>query len=342
MGEEQDGDSTLRALERSVIERLLGDALAQTNDPSGLWQIRPVVVDTNVFLQDIVYRLSKGRGALLEAARFGSIRLFASSHVLEEVEKNLEGYCQRGAQYLRALSLWRDAYLPWIRWVIVPDDIADERIRAVLAVHPADAPTAALACLIAPCWAFSEDKHLRKRGLGRQDWRSLSLQGRDIARTESAMIGAYWLGASLVIAVVSSIRGIARSRLGPLAPVVLTATGLYLTRRGLISRESTSRLLDRMRLSVRALAAGVSTVTTIYQESRDGLALAIIEPSGPPDLRRSVAYILARAPTPLSGKAISDEMRHLGIRVPPKEVNRVLRSCPAFVEVRRYAWQVGM
>lgn len=97
------------------------------------------VIDTNVLLQDISRTLKKKQTtALVLAARIGTLRIYASTQVRDEVPEKLHAR----AQSLKidpgeACRLWRTTYIPLIHF-LDPGDLArdGEKIAALLQRDP--------------------------------------------------------------------------------------------------------------------------------------------------------------------------------------------------------------
>jgi hypothetical protein len=135
-----------------------------------------VVADADELIREVVYRVRRGNDPLLlSLAGLGWARLFATDRVGEEVERNLPKHA--GRDQSAALEAWRAEYLPLIRWVSMPDrsevgfavgeDPLQARMSLVMERHDADAPTAELALMCAPCFVITRNgKHLHVAGFG--------------------------------------------------------------------------------------------------------------------------------------------------------------------------------
>ncbi len=307
---------------------------------SAPWRIRPVVVDTNILLNDLARRVRRNtETALVEAAAIGGLRLFVARHIPSEVEKHLTSYCQRrGLDHGHGVGVWDDTYRPLLRVVEAPHDLADERVARVHTAEPDDAPTAALASLLAPCLALSEDPHLTRQGVGRaQGWLELALVGRTVARGDGIIITGVSLGSLGAALATDGVRALIRADWGPAAAVALGVVAVALLERGMLSQDRIVRAINVLRPALDALAIEVQE----YGEGGATLDAAAFPPPDTPDPRRTVAHLLARASAPLSGTRIAVALRAAGHAATPQGVNQIPRGCPAFVEVRRAAWQVG-
>jgi predicted nucleic acid-binding protein len=128
--------------------------------------VPPVVVDANVLRNDVRYACEQGRRTVLvTAANSGAIRLFAASHVIEEIWEHAERWAQESgavsaAQFRERFSA---EYLPLIRMIADGDLQADllareERVRVewLAQVDPDDVPSVILA-LVLEAFFLSED-----------------------------------------------------------------------------------------------------------------------------------------------------------------------------------------
>jgi predicted nucleic acid-binding protein len=125
----------------------------------------PLVVDADVLIRNVEYAVKKGYApALLGRASgnyslFTGVVLFATPQVVEETERHLPDVVARTGNREGVARVWGEMFLPRIR--IVPVDlgeIADQRIDGVKALHPNDAPTAALALLLAPAALLTDNR----------------------------------------------------------------------------------------------------------------------------------------------------------------------------------------
>jgi hypothetical protein len=130
-------------------------------------------------------------------------RIFATDRVRKEVERNLPRVAMSHAD--AAMRVWWADYRPLIRWVSLPDRLqsgfrADERglrerMLLVMEKHSADAPTAELALLCAPCFVLTDNrKHLHVAGFGDRGTRTALIAAGDATELELNGIRALSLG----------------------------------------------------------------------------------------------------------------------------------------------------
>jgi predicted nucleic acid-binding protein len=128
--------------------------------------VPPVVVDANVLRNDVRYGCEAGRRTVLvTAANSGAIRLFAASHVIEEVGRHAERWAResKGVSAAQFRERFAAEYLPLIR-VIADEDLPlcllapEERARVehLAVVDPDDVPSVTLA-LVLEAFFLSED-----------------------------------------------------------------------------------------------------------------------------------------------------------------------------------------
>jgi hypothetical protein len=158
------------AQQPSMIETLSADhaPLQQV----GILRIRPVVVDTSFLVADVLGSIRGGRrSTFLDAVEFGVLRPFAARHVWAEMGRKVADVPGRhGLDPELAANVWWELYVPRIRFV----DVAELPIRssasAILGRDPSDAPTVALAGLLAPVVVLAGDRDLTDIGVAAQNY----------------------------------------------------------------------------------------------------------------------------------------------------------------------------
>lgn len=128
--------------------------------------VPPVVIDANVLRNDLRYACEKDRRTVLvTAANSGAIRLFAASHVLDELVEYAELWALESAGVApdQLKARWRSEYLPLIRVIedrdlpqhlLDPGEVA--RVQTLEEVDPDDIPSVTLALAI-EAFYLSED-----------------------------------------------------------------------------------------------------------------------------------------------------------------------------------------
>ncbi len=190
------------------------DLMVKETHPKSIVQlmprIRPGPVDTNVLLKNIardVRQWPNPTGMRLLGGS-GALRLYAGAHVADEVEERLDSWMQdRGRDPVLGRLIWRKHYLP-ILLVVNTGTLGtdDPRVQAVLSRHPADAPTAALACVLG-VRALSEDRDLVDYGLAcGRPWREVIFAAGHVSFGETADFGVA-LGVSIGTQTVGDVWG---------------------------------------------------------------------------------------------------------------------------------------
>jgi predicted nucleic acid-binding protein len=129
-------------------------------------RVPPVVVDANVLRNDLRYACENDRRTVLvTAANSGAIRLFAASHVLEELAEYADLWALESEEIApdELKARWRTEYLPLIRVIEdhdLPRDLLDpaesKRVQALEEIDPDDVPSVILALAI-EAFYLSED-----------------------------------------------------------------------------------------------------------------------------------------------------------------------------------------
>lgn len=321
----------------------------------------PVVVDANVFRNDILRACRTGqRTVLVTAANAGLLRLFCAEHVYHEVSGHSGDWTRSGPvrreQFLRR---WLLEYLPLLRVVRIDEaqlawlDPAERARICHLArpdQDPDDVPSATLALLLEAFFLSGDRRPLRAvygdAGLaGHEEWVSILKAGGDAGE----------LGRSFTLAVnVASLagQGVAggvRRVAGAASPWVLLLAGLSLAGWYFKASSETKQRLGSAAGSVltRVLGAAIA-----YEEVHRRFASAApITPgwesmaaSIPPGavLGRACLHTLARSTgNDRSAAELAKELPFLGVAQGDAKVRQILRGGGPFAEVWRGRWQAG-
>jgi len=130
--------------------------------------VMPVVVDTNVLIEDLLRRSDGKHSSLLVAAAVGSARIYATQSILAELDRNLPGIArERGRDLTRLREVLAQDYLPHLRVVYVGDlHSEDDRVKALALEDADDVGPAKLALLLSPSFLLTTDKDHLRHGLG--------------------------------------------------------------------------------------------------------------------------------------------------------------------------------
>lgn len=169
------------------------------------------VVDTNIWLADITRTLKKGKpSGLLQAARIGTLHVYASTAVRAEVREKIDEKAKElKIDPEQAHRLWEMSYLPWIRF-LDPASLSSSGIQ-VLVGDPDDVATGQLIELLRPSIVLSLDKkHLGDFNIVSDpvNWTMFAAAYRDQAERDALAVSLY-LGGGMVIGLsLEAVRGI--------------------------------------------------------------------------------------------------------------------------------------
>jgi len=307
--------------------------------------IVPMVADTNFLLSDALYSVAHDRvTAYQRGLRSGSMRCFAARHVLPELQKHLLRRArERGLNVDQVIARWQVRYAPFLRFVDVADCVPDDdRVRRVATRHINDAPTAALAVLLAPVHVLTEDPDLIDNGFGDRAWLVLTQAAGDLgAVDEAAMItiAGLTIAVNTTTAFIEQVRG---SRL--LQNVLLVAAGAI----GALATTHRRRLPSLWQRFGWPLVESAGTIYFKQLERRRSatalLSATAVQPSTV-ELSQDVSRLLAVASAPLTATAIARAVweRQDGspYRNTFREVRELLTTNAAFVSVGRHGWTLG-
>jgi hypothetical protein len=323
-----------------------------------LLPVRWLVLDTGVILNDLAGALRRHPKptALSLIASTGAARLYAASAVAKEVADHLEEYLvRRDLDPVLGTSLWRERYLPWIRFVddsldLAPDNTA---VGAVLLRDPTDGSTAALACTLG-CVALSEDRDLSDLGLGSGgSWLRFAFAAGDAALGESANVvaaGGLVISGEMVVAGARSLGSLVKSPGGRQALAVVGAIVVVALIVLYLHEPSRRFTKEHLQPVGEALAAGGSwslngyvRATRNMETGKIALQAVVLSDLAPPNEDVRIARLLARAVRPMSTRNVAASLYEYE-RVPRKvlvKVDAILRSKAAFVEADEGRWQLG-
>lgn len=319
--------------------------------------IHPSVLDTNILMRDIKYRLTHGRTtALVAAASLGSLRLFASVAVRDEVPEHLGDIVTKyGISLEQALNVWEQEYVPQMLFVDPAEVPAkSQEVQALKNRDADDVPTALLIELLKPESAFSDDKDLAAFGAIGKDTAVFACAYYALAKKDSlaaeipvGMMVVLNITGPLVEGAWSALHwGFARLDRRLVWGVVIVVGLLLLV--GFTQPRFRNWLAERAEDARDVVKQGIEAMQQIHQDAAVASeTLARLPPVPVPQrpARGYVAYVLARAPGPLSVAAITRRMQALGYvsrsAHPERHVGQVLRTHPRLFErVERGQWRL--
>ena len=147
--------------------QLLGTALVQGFRYNGqmLYPV-PVVADADVLIRDLQYAITADhlprrlRSASGEYAVFTGVSLFSTRQVFREAIRHLPDVAERTkVSEPEVRAIWNREVVPKVRVVQIDEHaVTDARVAAVRELHRSDAPTAALAVLLAPAVLLTDNR----------------------------------------------------------------------------------------------------------------------------------------------------------------------------------------
>ncbi len=327
------------------------------------------VIDTMILIRDIRHSVQKARPLtiLMEAVRFGGLKLFASTTVRDEVWEKLtieEITTQLKINPDYAQQRWEQSYLPWITF-LDPTDLPplSTKVKELQKKDPDDVPTGQIIELIRPDVVFCDDKkHLGDFDIVANDWFAAAVAYYATSRREGVITslnfgGAIALQGTFVVAEVSfsSLSKIDKEAWqGMLAVLVVILALLAIA----YSIPSSRRWLQQQAQSFvsfsKSCAEGarehvggvVEEVGRIEQESIKAkqdlskMKQRVITP--PKKVLEYAAMVLARTPGPLRASEIVRRMRAYGYKTaaehPEHYLNRVLHAHPRLFEKQDGEW----
>lgn len=307
------------------------------------------VVDTNIWLQDITRTLKKGApSGLLQAARIGTLRLYASTVVRAEVPEKIDEHAKDlKIDPGQAHHLWETSYLPLIHF-LDPSHLSPPHVQVVVN-DPDDAPTGQLIELLRPSIVLSLDKkHLEDFGIvsDPKTWTMFPAAWRDHAERDALVVGLYLGGGMTVFLSWEVIRGIVAAiarldkRLLLALAVVLGAAIIFPPTRRMLQRLlqflATFAQSELVRDGFQYLATQIVTKTTQAAEAKQFLLeqeRPILRPTRVLDY---LVFVLSRAEGTLSVKELTRRIIDLGYEPrgehPERYVRRLLGASPGWFE----------
>lgn len=334
--------------ERSTIEVLVPTEVVGRQP--GFLRIRPVIVDSSFLVADVLGAMREGRRTtFLEAVDFGALRPFAAHHVWAEMGRKVSDVPgEHGLDAQLAERIWWDEYVPRIRFVDVaglPVPRADDILRR----DRSDAPTVALAGLLAPVVVLAGDRDLTDLGVAAQNYRSVM---RDAGVLTVVSQGS-WASVAVLSGVIGLVawaygvlnRGL-RHPLGQAAAVVSAVTLLLTADRWtpLVEKRIPGWWKQTHTVVTQHILPVVGEVVNAYAVANQGFEAAAFG-IGDTSLIRSVAQALASSANPMTRTQLARQFlpnesetarRRLVKRLAP-----ILEGYNAFSSPSRHRWALG-
>jgi hypothetical protein len=321
--------------------RAICEAYADLLPRGFILRVRPVVIDADVLLKEIVAEVKRpGEVVLYAACQLGFLRIYVAESVLGEVENNLARVCAETARdYTAARAVWA-SWRPHLRVISLHDDVPAE-VLPVFQRHPADVPTARLSLTLGRGLTWSNDRHLRSTGFAQRYPLHAALAVRAVSRGEMSAHTAMRISTESVAAV---LRLVCRAWLaaGPMQRVaVLGGIAAIVLAAVAVRSRITPTLSDSVPRILAALGEGFERITEWRNlELRKVPALPAIDANL--RLEHAIARLLAYAAAPLTAPEIARRIALHGIKVSDQQVRDALGASPMFVRSGRWFWQLGL
>jgi hypothetical protein len=332
------------------------------------------VIDTNILLKNLKYSLRvQPLTALIEAARIGALKLFASTAVPDEVWEKLGN-----EKITRKLKIdpvevrqrWEQDYLPWITF-LDPTGLPplSARVKDMLKQDPDDVPTGQLIELLQPDVAFCYNtRHLGAFDVLADGWIHVAVAYRDVSRREGTVTGVAvtstlavkgtLASAQLSLAALEQARAglerVDKKILWCLILMVGVALGLalaypssrrWLSEQGKALTSAVKRGASSLREHVGDVAEAIAMV-----EQAAGNARLVLDSQGqrfltpPRGLREYAARALARSRGPLSLPELMEHIEDAGYQIhakqPERSLSHMLHAHPQLFHIEDRRWSL--
>lgn len=300
-----------------------------------------LVVDTMVLYDDIVRRLrhNQPRTALVESVNHRATRMFAASHVYEEMYDHIGGFERRSVERSEVLRVFEEVYLPVCRFVETPQGDLHPRVVPVAEVDESDVPTAELALLLAPCDVLTRDSHLLDAGFGTGNWLTRVFEAEELLGVDGATVAMMLLmgdaGKRLGEAVYEAVSPLI-DLLRTSEPARIVAAGIggaLLAYLSLLEPEVIGRLLRQSAVGIGKAGLVTAQIAAEPARRRNALHSTSVSPDETISSVERIARLLVAEPLD------SERIARLLI-MQPEAVSRTLEHHPSFVHTGG-TWGVG-
>jgi hypothetical protein len=302
-----------------------------------------MLLDTSAITSDIVAALKRGRDSSLLAAMDARTCVgFMPVQIAAEVPRVLaDRHRESGGRAFnldRALTLWRDRYLPVVRLVDVIGLPHGPAAQAVAARDASDTPTGQLAELLSEVLVVASDKDLKVLQPAATDWQRHRADLGTMHTADAQMMGAgfvVYLGGASAVAVA---RAAARY---PLPALLLAGAALAFT----AANPGRVRMPAWAPELLKALGAHLGSQLDARNAAQDrwNEACFVSQTDG---LLFLTARVLADSPGPMTRTQLTQCIRELdpgapGHRDLMAQLSQILTAYPAFCPVDTPRWQLG-
>lgn len=281
----------------------------------------PVVVDADVLIRDVQYALTTGhlprrlRSASREYSIVTGVALFATRQVISEAVRHLPDVAGRaGVSESEVRMTWNREVIPRIRVVEIDEHtITDPRVAQVRELHASDAPTAALAALLAPAVLLTDNrKHFAPFGMPSTKSDVIAGDAVTLSKFGIGVRGAMLVPTIGAIGVADgSKKAIARlGKDGAALVGLLAAAGFWRFMTSTRGRSTRARLSDLAREAGPPLAAMIGTAVAAGERVGE-FAVRRVDDA---DALAAVARLLAVGQSVMTTSEVTRELRQRGFR----------------------------
>ncbi len=302
----------------------------------------PVIADMNALFQDVQRHRKVAFTGLGFLARHEAITLLTSEHVRTALPERI---LAKSSAPAADTLVWRRDYLPFVRFVHVPDDMCAGHPQVEAITDPEDRPFARLAIATAPSLLLTRDHHLLDVGLATTDrWaETMTILG-SLIELDAAIYGtahSALLLARLLGALASGAWRLVEAE--PLLALALAGlAALYVA----LNPEQTLARLRSLNANLRTQASRLLESSAPAFDRRERLAgelsLRLLAPMLPRTLDRGCARELATRRTPLLTDHLLLACSASGRpSVSAAQLEAMLHRHPSFTPPGNGSWQLG-
>lgn len=319
-----------------------------------------VVLDTDDIFDEVVLETESNVGSsFVKTSLLKSITWLASNHIYGEMykpeisgSKIKQGFENKFDKMSEQALLQRNVkipaskyrltfeekFLPHIRFVEVPEDLALEWKEQIPARGMSDWPTAQLAALVAPAIIYTRNlKDLRP--FAPNDLVPLKKAGEDVANGDALFAGGTLIVGGTGVGAIEITKRVAKALdIPPLVVGAIIVGVLLWILSDAERRTKASNFTNAVLEIVGPVVESARAARVLFRESE-------VLPRLNSSLTERIGQLLVRS-APLLATEIHEKLVS-GLQVPVisiSEVRYALESCPSFVHPRgdRYRWQVGI
>jgi hypothetical protein len=316
----------------------------------------PVVVDADVLSRSVDYAIRKGYAPAVVGkaspayANFSGVVLFVTERVYEETLARFpEIAVARGVSVEAVERTWDSLFVGRVRVVGMDVDlVSDERVSEVARRDPDDAPTAALAVLLAPCILLTDNhSHFAAFGLAYENATTVAVDvwhlGQFMERLNIGTLPPRLAGTAVIEGGKTMVRWLGRDGTLIIVAILVGAVALYWrTDSGKRLKQAVSEGVDDF---VREYGPAIQHGWEVGVAAADRLAGFAVQPGEQGALERIARHLAVYEPS-MTTAEIADYLKSWGYRYVPanthrKRVRAWLERTPCFWESERGHWIFG-